>query len=342
MALPSSFSQSRKAFLLLEELESRWLLSGYQPTDFEQVFLERVNDARANPAAYGAAIGIDLSSVAPSQPLAFNTLLIQAARDHSQDMAIRNYFGHNTPEGVDPGGRIAAAGFTAIGWAESIAAGYATPQEALKGLIIDAGVPGLGHRRQLLSMDPFFQNQTQVGIGIATGGSYRFYYTIDTAAGTDPRPFLTGVVLNDASGFYPPGKGLANVTINVAGVGSTTTFASGGYSFQVSPGTYTVSATGGGLSAPVVQTVTIGSANSRLVFGNSPHPNLNPLPPSVVNDVLGRPVIFVRGLDDQIYAQKFDLGGNPTGGYFLAAPGAVKSFVAGNDAGGNPFLLVIG
>ena len=65
--------------LRVEQLESRELLSGVPPTAVEQVFLERLNDARANPAAYGASIGVDLSSIAPSQPLAWNPDLISSA-----------------------------------------------------------------------------------------------------------------------------------------------------------------------------------------------------------------------------------------------------------------------
>src|SRR5262245_65198679 len=100
----------------LEELESRRLLSGYQPTAAEQLFLERLNDARANPAAYGASIGIDLSNVAPSQPLAFDTRLIQSARDHSQDMSDHNYFSHTGSDGSNPGQRMSAAGFPWQSW----------------------------------------------------------------------------------------------------------------------------------------------------------------------------------------------------------------------------------
>src|SRR6184192_1973169 len=88
----------RRVRLWLEELEARQLLSGFQPTPAEQLFLERLNDARGNPAAYGAAIGLDLSGVAPAPPLAFDARLVEAARRHSQDMGARDYFAHNTPE----------------------------------------------------------------------------------------------------------------------------------------------------------------------------------------------------------------------------------------------------
>src|SRR5262249_10583635 len=47
---------------------------------------------------------------------------------------------------------------------------------------------------------------------------------------------------------------------------STTTFGSGGYSFALGPGTYTVSASGGGLAMPIIRQVTVGTQNVRLNF----------------------------------------------------------------------------
>jgi uncharacterized protein YkwD len=93
----------------LEALEARLALSGYLPTALETEFLERLNDARANPTAYGQSIGVNLSSIAPSQPLAFNTALNQSSRDHSIDMSNHNYFGHTGSDGSTPAQRMAAA-----------------------------------------------------------------------------------------------------------------------------------------------------------------------------------------------------------------------------------------
>src|SRR5262249_45913497 len=245
--------------------------------------LEQLNDARADPAAFGRTIGLDLSGVAPSQPLAWDARLVAAGRGHSQDMNDRAYFGHVDASGGRAGQRISAEGFAYSSWGESIAAGYPSVEEALKGLIVDAGVADLGHRRHLLAMDPLFQNQSQVGIGLVKGGSgpYHDYFTIDTAAPTDPRPFLTGVVFNDLNqnGKYDVGEGLGGVTITVQGVGTTTSFASGGYSLQLNPGTYVVSATGGGLTTPFTRTVTVGAQNLRLpiVVNDSGSPALTPL-----------------------------------------------------------------
>jgi uncharacterized protein YkwD len=268
----SSPRRAKRSHLSLEQLEPRQLLSGYQPTAVEQLFLQELNDARANPALYGNSIGVDLSNVAPAAPLAFNPLLVEAARLHSQDMNNRGYFAHNTLEGIDPGQRLTAVGFNWVDWGESIAGGaaYPGPSAALDGLITDAGVPDLGHRRQLLAIDSMYQDQNQVGIGIVQAGSGPLinYYTIDTAGTGTGTVYLTGCVFDDVNltTKYAIGEGLGGVTITVSGVGSTTTWDSGGYTIAVPPGTYTVTASGGGLSAPMVRTVTVGNSNARLNF----------------------------------------------------------------------------
>ena len=98
-------------------------------TALEQMLLELINRARLDPAAEAARFGIDLNEgVAPNtisavskQPLAMNEALLSAARAHSQDMIDRDYFAHDTPEGVTPFQRIANAGYSAIAAGENIA-----------------------------------------------------------------------------------------------------------------------------------------------------------------------------------------------------------------------------
>ncbi|HEV3084528.1 MAG TPA: CAP domain-containing protein, partial [Gemmataceae bacterium] len=108
MKSKANVRHSVRSKLFVEELEVRRVLSGMQPTAAAQLFLEQLNDIRANPAAYGASIGVDLSAVAPAQPLAFDPLLIQAAQQHAQDMNDRAYLGQNTPDNIDPGQRLTA------------------------------------------------------------------------------------------------------------------------------------------------------------------------------------------------------------------------------------------
>ena len=45
----------------------------------------------------------------------------------------------------------------------------------------------------------------------------------------------------------------------------------------------------------------------------------------VGHDASNNPELFVIGQDNQVYGQKFDLNGNPVGGYFLTAAGSVQS-----------------
>ena len=281
--------------LKLEQLEDRCLLSIAPPTAAEQLMLEQLNDARANPAWYGQQIGVDLSSVAPSQPLAFDPRLIDAARGHSIDMSTEAYFDHNTPTGETPSQRMAASGFAPLSSGESIAGGgpFSTSAAALKALIVDAGVPSLGHRLQLLAIDPSAAIQNAVGIGIVQNGSGPLlnYYTIDTAIGFTNLPYITGVVYDDANhnGAYDIGEGLGNVNITVSGVGTIQTWSSGGYSYQVAPGTYTVTASGGGLTQQITSTIQVGSGNFRLNFMGSTGPVVpNPFVTKIFQTVLGR------------------------------------------------------
>ena len=321
-----------------EAIESRTLLSGYSPTDIEQYYLELLDDARFNPAAYGASVGINLSGVAPAQPLAMNPLLVESARLHSQDMIAHGYFGHVTPQGTDPGARIAATGFVAYGWGESIetntepswyggsfAANFGASDAgySLSNLIVDSGVPDLGHRIMLLDIGGLDRTMRQVGIGIASKDSPDgvFTYrqtdtTIDLAATTSTGPYLTGVVFNDAAGNgeYQPGEGLGGVTISVAGVGSTTTMDAGGYAIPLAPGTYTVTASGGGLATPIERTVVVGSDNARLDLDANPNGALlNANPSGTVGGQLGSFKAIAPGDTAASYSARIDWGdGNAT------------------------------
>src|SRR5262249_40278979 len=152
-------------------------------------------------------VGVNLAMAAPSQPLAFDPRLIESARLHSQDMHDRLYFEHNTPDGVTPTMRIQNAAFPATAEAESIHLGSGTAAGALADLIVDNGVPSLGHRIQLLALDSYTQQFRLVGVGAVldptlgttTEGytTYQNYWTIDEAAQNDPSYYLTGSVFHD-------------------------------------------------------------------------------------------------------------------------------------------------
>jgi uncharacterized protein YkwD len=289
-------AKSSRTLLQMEALEARCLLSAGGPSPEAQQFLQLLNQARANPAAFGQMIGVDLSGVAPAQPLAFNQQLINAALGHSQDMSTQGYFDHNTPQGVTPGQRISAAGFDWDSWGESIAGGsqYPGAGSALTALLVDLGIPDLGHRRQLLAIDAIYQNQNEVGIGVLqnSSGPLVNYYTIDSAAPSNPQRFITGVVMADANGNgqYDIGEGLGNAVITVQGVGAYPTWDSGGFSIPIGPGTYTLTASGGGLAAPITRVVSVGAQNVQVNFVATPgsHPGNSPFVSKIYQTVLGR------------------------------------------------------
>ena len=108
---------SRCRTLQHEMLESRELLTVVMTVQ-EQLMVELVNRARADPVMEALRYSIDLNdevdeasliSSDPKQPLAPHQALTTAAGLHSDDMLRRNYFGHNTPEGVTPSDRAQAA-----------------------------------------------------------------------------------------------------------------------------------------------------------------------------------------------------------------------------------------
>jgi uncharacterized protein YkwD len=265
-----------RTFLAVEELEER-RVPATLPSPLEQLLLERLNDIRANPAAYGQTINLNLNNVAASQPLAFDTRLIEAARNHSADMLAQNYSAHVNLAGVTPEGRVRATGFplpaNQTGLNESIAWHIPGPDidRVLRDWIIDSfDAVNLGHRKHLLAMN----NSDQLaGVGIAVGSNAKSDFTIDTASTSDRRPYLTGVVMKDLnnSGRYDVGEGVdaaqLRVLQNGTVVATVSTWSTGGYAVQLNAGTYTVEArnASGQLIAPV-QTVTLGTLNVRATF----------------------------------------------------------------------------
>src|SRR5262245_2808469 len=150
------------------------------PTSEEQMVLEIINRARANPDAEGARLagpspngipggnireGMTLSNpalVAPRPPLAMNKDLLASARAHSIDLSTHRYCAHEpqTARAQTWDQRIACFGYN---WnvpggktGENIAASGGDAAEALEDLLmIDVNYPERRHRRNLLDVwDP--------------------------------------------------------------------------------------------------------------------------------------------------------------------------------------------
>jgi uncharacterized protein YkwD len=278
--------------------------AGVEPTAAEQYMLELINRARANPAAESASLGIDLNeglaagtiSANVKQPLAFNPLLVDAARSHSQWMISHNTFAHNEGS-VDPGGQMQAAGYVFAGnwtWGQNIAfsgqTGGApnvttTVAQEENDLFIDAGIADRGHRVNLMN-DSF--REIGVGVGTGTFQGYNSVLASQDFAATSGNSFLTGVAFTNAdqSGFYAVGEGLGGITITATrasdgAVFSTTTWSAGGYSLALAPATYSITASGTGIGTVSGADVVMGSRNVAMDFTPGDSPVLPVTPPAV-------------------------------------------------------------
>ncbi|MFD5892643.1 CAP domain-containing protein [Streptomyces sp. NPDC060366] len=79
-------------------------------------------------------------------PVSANSQLDTAALRHSQDMAAKDYFDHNSPDGKDPGDRITAAGYQWSTYGENIARGQQTAAQVMEGWMNSPG-----HRANILN-----------------------------------------------------------------------------------------------------------------------------------------------------------------------------------------------
>lgn len=95
-----------------------------------------------------------------------NRQLTYAARAHSRDMAVRNYFSHTSRTGTTFVTRARTAGYQSP-MSENIGWGYRTPAD-----IVNAWMTSPGHRRNILNC-----SARAVGVGIAYKANGTPYYT---------------------------------------------------------------------------------------------------------------------------------------------------------------------
>ena len=250
----------------------------------EQLIVELVNRARANPQAEALRLGIELNqglptgsiSISPKQPLAIEEILDEIASSHSREMLDYNFFDHRGQNGSTPYERAKAAGYSA-GAAENIAV------QSFFGNQLDKAVSDShdmlfrspGHRQNL--MNDFMRD---IGVGVETGnytftsGTYKVAMTTQNFGrqNTDMRS-ITGVVYTDSiivDDFYSIGEGMSNIRISAENLSTgevftTRTSSSGGYSLLVPQGEYAVHAIDlNSHQVAVLGTVTIGHLNVKV------------------------------------------------------------------------------
>lgn len=270
------------------------------PTDQEQELLQLINRFRADPAGEAARISTgagmtaaelaavnnalgffnvdlvlfaqQLAGLPAAAPLAWNSLLENAAAAHSALMITANSQSHQLPGEADLGVRVAAAGYNFSSLGENIYAFASSAQYAHAGFVVDWG-PGTGgmqtpagHRLNLINA-----GFSEIGIDITPEANPAtsvgpLVVTQDIGRRAGYLPQLLGVVFDDADGdnFYDAGEGRGGVAITAtgsAGTFTTTSWSSGGYQFEVPAGSYTLSFAGGGLAGSYATAVTMAAQN---------------------------------------------------------------------------------
>ena len=133
-------------------------------TDFENQVLTLVNQKRAAGATCGGV------AKPPVPALTLDTKLRCAARKHSKDMAVNNFFSHTGSNGSTPFQRMTSAGYAWRAAAENIAAGQSTPSA-----VVDGWMKSTGHCNNIMGA-----NYKHLGVGYyyrASGSSYPHYWT---------------------------------------------------------------------------------------------------------------------------------------------------------------------
>jgi len=125
--------------------------------------LDAHNSARSQARSCGG------QSFSAAPPLEWNSLLGQAAKVHSNDMASNNFFSHTGSDGSSAGQRITNAGYNWRGWGENIAAGQQSVDDVMQGWLNSPG-----HCRNIMN-----SNISQIGGALVElqGSQYSTYWT---------------------------------------------------------------------------------------------------------------------------------------------------------------------
>jgi hypothetical protein len=154
------------------------------PSSQDEALLALINQARQNPLAVAASMGMDPEQILKDLPglekilneglpvITFNGMLYDAARAHTQDMFANSYYSHDSPGGLGYDTRIRASGYPAVATGESLGmlafANFIDPGDAAKRLFEymfrDELDPSRTEKRIIL--DPLMK---EAGISVDTG-----------------------------------------------------------------------------------------------------------------------------------------------------------------------------
>ncbi len=207
--------RNRAAAISAFSLACLFAAGGSHAQTVEDAVLQRINAVRADPAAYaeqlrkyrsyfdgaivyvpgdyngvltkeGVAVVDDaiafLERQAPLPPLAPAQVLALTAVDYSREQGEQGARGHIGADGSGPGDRVKRHGGD-IYVAEAIAYGTADPEEIVRQMVVDDGVPNRGHRSLL-----FDKNLRFAGVGCGPHARMEHLCVVELSATPDGRP----------------------------------------------------------------------------------------------------------------------------------------------------------
>lgn len=99
--------------------------------------------------------------------LTMDSVISNVARTKSKDMALNNYFAHQSPTYGSAGDMLRQFGIKWSAWGENIASGQRTPE-----IVVNAWMNSSGHRANILS-----SNFSKIGVGYVTNSNGTPYWT---------------------------------------------------------------------------------------------------------------------------------------------------------------------
>ena len=145
-----------------------------------RAFAERHLRERAGRSAAARECYVEMRRTEARPPLAPSRTLSAAARDHALDLGRSGQTGHTGSDGSTLAERVERHGRWDRSLGENLAFGIADPLEIVLGLLVDDGVPGRGHRRNIL--DPSFAH---VGVALRPHPRFGVVAVVDFAGGID-------------------------------------------------------------------------------------------------------------------------------------------------------------
>jgi len=219
------------------------------PTAEEQLSLELINRARANPAAegerlavqtlaqasvyadavsFGTQLGLmkaEMAAIAATPPLSFNETLIDVARVHNHQMLAANVQTHFATSSIKHyQQRMDNAGYVWSRAGENIFAAAQNVADAHASFEIDwgSGTGGMQSPREhrVAIHNPEYR---EIGIGFLVASSSNLGPALITQdfgeriSLSTIKPYITGVAIYDADGdsFYDIGEGIAGIRVEV-------------------------------------------------------------------------------------------------------------------------------